>query len=719
MKFPIVSSLFLLATASSASPLNCDDGVEAKVDVKYFDAEGWEFLPSGGLSSLDPYATGTTTSIDYRSASGEFGGRPHSVAALFQGYLNVDLGITKICIDSDDGSKLFLDDMLWIDNDGLHGAVTKCADVSPGVHKFDLEYFQGGGAAYAILQWGTSKAVTVVPPTAWTFMDHASAVQTLVQKGWSMERINNAPSKRFAHGNASELSVACGVYSSTVDFAVAKALIALGLDVNYKANGGIEPLFGAASYNDREICDLLLNNGADLAHQIGDGRTAMDEARRRGHNELAEYLDQILDPNTSDGAWTCAPKEKVRFEKFGWYQADDLSEEANFDKEKCFFGGKPVKVKFPIDEDSAYCLRYHSNSVSVKSSASNGECSSQLDFNDLIDGLRALNVYPPLQPEDKAFLTEFAEVVRAQKLLKFRKENPCMTDPLPQVMKAMTHLWKGFSILDVAEAVHDEFPGIYHNQMIANWLATPGNAVFNNDVIPKTGNKDFIRGPVMLSQMIGFAIRAVGPCDFTLKWGVGRARPEEIAWKVYQGEFAYEEQAFDEVKNSILDMNLKSATDFTEYAEGSPTHPSWPAMRSAASAASFWLDIVMDLTEEQLCEARMLDYSVSYARTVAGVHYPSDNIAGLIAGEEILARKLPDLLHEEYGSDKDYVKDLIRKKKEEREFGWNTFEDSPCYKNSKYKTVTAAKPPSCYDQRDLPLLDVTAPQPPGSYHSEL
>ena len=442
----------------------------------------------------------------------------------------------------------------------------------------------------------------------------------------------------------------------------------------------------------------------------------MDEARRLGHNELAEYLDQILDPNTSDGAWACAPKEKVRFEKFGWYQADDLSEEA---KEKCFFGGKPVKVEFPIDEDSAYCLRYHSNSVSVKSSASNGECSSQLDFTDLIDGLRALNVYPPLQPEDKAFLTEFAEVVRAQKLLKFRKDNPCMTDPLPQVMKAMTHLWKGFSILDVAEAVHDEFPGIYHNQMIANWLATPGNAVFNNDVIPKTGNKDFIRGPVMLSQMIGFAIRAVGPCDFTLKWGVGRARPEEIAWKVYQGEFAYEEQAFDEVKNSILDMNLKSATDFTAYAEGSPTHPSWPAMHSAASAASFWLDIVMDLTEEQLCEARMLDYSVSYARTVAGVHYPSDNIAGLIAGEEILARKLPDLLHEEYGSDKDYVKDLIRKKKQEREFGWNTFEDSPCYKNSKYKTVTAAKPPSCYDQRDLPLLDVTAPQPPGSYHSEL
>ena len=410
--------------------------------------------------------------------------------------------------------------------------------------------------------------------------------------------------------------------------------------------------------------------------------------------------------------------EKVRYEKFGWYEGDDLAKVPASDKHKCFPGGKPIKVEFPIDKDSAYCLRTYSNSVSVKNyNVFKGECSSQLDFKDLIDELRTLNVYPPLQPEDKAFLTEFAEVVRAQKLLKLRKDNPCMTDPLPQVMKAMTQLWKGFSILDVAEAVHDEFPGIYHNQMIANWLATPGNAVFYNDIIPKTGNKDFIRGPVMLSQMIGYAIRAVGPCDFTLKWGVGRARPEEIAWKVYQGDFAYEEDAFDEVKKSILDMNLKSATDFTAYAEGSPKHPSWPAMHSAASAASFWLDFVMDLTEDQLCEARMLDYSVSYARTVAGVHYPSDNIAGLIAGEEILARKLPDLLHEEYGSDKDYVKDVIRKKKQERKFDWSTFEDSPCYKNSKYKTVTAAKPLYCYDQRDLPLVDGDTPA--GSYQSEL
>ena len=167
MKFPIVSSLFLLATASSASPLNCDDGVEAKVDVKYFVADG---LPSGGLSSLDSYATDTTTSINYNSGSGEFGksGRADNVAALFQGYLNVDLGITQICITSDDGSKLFLDDDLKIDNDGKHGVRKVCASVSSGVYKLDLEYFEGSGGAMVVLEWGASRNnLRVVPRRSW------------------------------------------------------------------------------------------------------------------------------------------------------------------------------------------------------------------------------------------------------------------------------------------------------------------------------------------------------------------------------------------------------------------------------------------------------------------------------------------------------------------------------------------------------------------------
>ena len=169
--FPIVSSLvLLLTTASSASPLICDDGDEAKVDVKYFYVDGWTSLPSAGLSSLTPYATGTTTSINYPNTDGEIAGsgRADNVAALFQSYLYVDV-VKTICITSDDGSKLFLNDVLKINNDGIHGARRVCSSVSSGVvYKLDLEYFESGGDAMVVLEWGASNgSLRVVPHRAW------------------------------------------------------------------------------------------------------------------------------------------------------------------------------------------------------------------------------------------------------------------------------------------------------------------------------------------------------------------------------------------------------------------------------------------------------------------------------------------------------------------------------------------------------------------------
>ena len=143
---------------------------DRKVDVKYFDATGWNSLPSAGLSSLTPYATDTTTSINYPSTDGVFAGsgRADNVAALFQSYLYVDQVVTKICLTSDDGSKLFLDDVLKIDNDGFHSARKVCTSISSGVYKLDLEYFESGGDAMVVLEWGASNgSLRVVPHRAW------------------------------------------------------------------------------------------------------------------------------------------------------------------------------------------------------------------------------------------------------------------------------------------------------------------------------------------------------------------------------------------------------------------------------------------------------------------------------------------------------------------------------------------------------------------------
>ena len=75
---------------------------------------------------------------------------------LFPGYLAFELSDSYyICITSDDGSKLFIDDSLVIDNDGSHGAVEKCAvyNALAGVKKVQIEYFEGGGGSVLFVEW--------------------------------------------------------------------------------------------------------------------------------------------------------------------------------------------------------------------------------------------------------------------------------------------------------------------------------------------------------------------------------------------------------------------------------------------------------------------------------------------------------------------------------------------------------------------------------------
>ena len=50
-----------------------------------------------------------------------------------------------------------------------------------------------------------------------------------------------------------------------------------------------------------------------------------------------------------------------------------------------------------------------------------------------------------------------------------------------------------------------------------------------------------------------------------------------------------------------------------------------------------------------------------------------------------------DSFHDEYGADVDVVKKAIEK----ATYDWTTFEDSDCFKDPKYKTLTAAKPGFC------------------------
>lgn len=174
-----------------------------------------------------------------------------------------------------------------------------------------------------------------------------------------------------------------------------------------------------------------------------------------------------------------------------------------------------------------------------------------------------------------------------------------------------------------------------------------------------------------------WAVSMVGPYNFAVKYYVGRSRPEEVAWLIAQGKLTESDGVPSDVVADIQAFDLQSATNFTAYPEGSPTHPSWPAMHSAGSASSLWLQVVLNLSDEQICQTKLVDWAVSHARTVAGVHYWSDNIAGLNLGQEVIARKLAGHLARVYGSDPAAVAAKISAMR----FDWNDFTDSDCFKD--------------------------------------
>ena len=389
-------------------------------------------------------------------------------------------------------------------------------------------------------------------------------------------------------------------------------------------------------------------------------------------------LLSLLIAQMSQGAFAKASDEdkKITFQKFF---KDGVSDDAKFD----------AIIEYPISASHATILREYSDSDSVMLPS---EGCSSVSFKGIMNSLKKFELdgkplFPPTFPGEDGYWEELRKVAFAVGQLKKFEDAPdreSIKDPLPNVMPRITHLWNGkFDIIDVAKAVQAEFPGVYHRQLITEWL--DADSLKRNSTLFQTPNPnmDFLRFQIMLSDLTGHAIRLVGPCDFSLKWHVGRPRPEEIIYKIQEGMLQLPNNfAKMKVFQDLGKKHLKSPTEFTAYeGEGSPNHPSYPAMHSASSSGSFWLDVTMNLTDEQRCEARMLDWSISYGRTVAGVHYESDNIAGLMVGQEILAQKLPQYLHDEYGADFDAVKDVV----DARRFDWTNFTTSKCWTQSQYK----------------------------------
>jgi alpha-L-fucosidase len=129
----------------------------------YFE-QGWQTLDQ--MKDAKPTATGvSTTGLDLTRRA-----RNEHFAFAWEGVVSVPQGgIYTFKLASDDGSRLFIDDKLVVNNDGLHGMESRqgIAPLAAGYHRVRVEYFNATGGLGLRLDWqGPGVAPGAVPPSA-------------------------------------------------------------------------------------------------------------------------------------------------------------------------------------------------------------------------------------------------------------------------------------------------------------------------------------------------------------------------------------------------------------------------------------------------------------------------------------------------------------------------------------------------------------------------
>lgn len=114
--------------------------------LRYAYYEGdWQFIPD--FSKMKAVKTGVTNQLGLE----EIVPREEHFAVVLEGYVDIpETGMQTFFLNTDDGSKLYINDELIVDHDGDHSAIKKMGQIilAAGKHKLRIEYFQGGGGKF-------------------------------------------------------------------------------------------------------------------------------------------------------------------------------------------------------------------------------------------------------------------------------------------------------------------------------------------------------------------------------------------------------------------------------------------------------------------------------------------------------------------------------------------------------------------------------------------
>lgn len=132
------------------------------VNYSYFEAEReWNFLPV--FASLKPIATGEK----YEFRIDSINQRGNQYGIQYRAKIKIDnSGEYRFYTNSDDGSKLYINGDLVVDNDGGHGTIERMGTVNleAGMHSIVVDYHnQAGGAWLEVLYKGPGVPKQIIP----------------------------------------------------------------------------------------------------------------------------------------------------------------------------------------------------------------------------------------------------------------------------------------------------------------------------------------------------------------------------------------------------------------------------------------------------------------------------------------------------------------------------------------------------------------------------
>ena len=150
------------------------------VRIAYYQLDS-SILPP--LRAMVPEKTQLVSTINFPFSWGTFSGtgRSQNVGAEYEGYLTVPSdNVYFFDLMSEDGSKLWIDDQLVVDDDGAHNRVSKAGGIAlrAGAHDFRLDYFLREGGNSLVLQLSSSNVSKQVVPASWLSHRNTAHVPT-------------------------------------------------------------------------------------------------------------------------------------------------------------------------------------------------------------------------------------------------------------------------------------------------------------------------------------------------------------------------------------------------------------------------------------------------------------------------------------------------------------------------------------------------------------